>query len=326
MRPETGLCAMALAFALSAPARATDVAGSQDSPLVSRYAGSSIVGFSHAAYGEMDMPTGPALKTRKFAKATHVEGELWRIIYMDPKNRSPLEVFRNYQLSLKKAGFTTLYSCEKDACGLDFNEILYPLSSHLHNSGTARDAFSIDTDRHYLATELSNAKSRIDVALYVARDGNAGYNYKGPGRVMTYLRIVKAAPMQTNMVTIDAAAMARGITAKGHVAIYGIYFDTDKSTLKPGSKPALDQMAKLLDDQPALKVYIVGHTDNVGTLSHNFDLSSHRAEAVTKALETRYHIAADRLTSYGVGPLAPVASNDTSAGRAQNRRVELVKR
>jgi OmpA-OmpF porin, OOP family len=142
---------------------------------------------------------------------------------------------------------------------------------------------------------------------------------------MTYLRVVKGKPIQESMVAVNAAAMARDIAAQGHVAIYGVYFDTDEATLKPGSKPALDEMAKLLANEPNPKVYIVGHTDNVGTLGYNLGLSSRRAEAVTHALETTYHVAPSRLVPRGVGPLAPVASNDTEAGRAKNRRVELVK-
>jgi outer membrane protein OmpA-like peptidoglycan-associated protein len=70
---------------------------------------------------------------------------------------------------------------------------------------------------------------------------------------------------------------------------------------------------------------VVGHTDNVGQLPANLDLSHRRADAVVKILSTKYSIAASRLDAQGVGPLAPVASNDSDAGRAKNRRVELVK-
>lgn len=304
---------------------AKDVAGSHDCPLVSRYTGSTIIGYVHRAYGEMDMPTGAATKARTFAKTRHVEGELWRIIYMDPAERSPLEVFRNYELGLKKAGFTIIFSCEKEQCGRDFNELVYAHTDRIRSSPAARDAFMLDQDRHYLAAELKNDKGVADVSLYVALDGNAGYNYKGAGRVMTYLRVVKHLSMEKNMVTIDAAAMARDLAAKGHVAIYGLYFDTDKATLKADSKPALQQMANLLANEPKLKVYIVGHTDNVGALGYNLKLSSRRAEAITRLLETTYHIAPSRLVAEGVGPLAPVDSNDTAAGRAKNRRVEMVK-
>jgi len=125
-------------------------------------------------------------------------------------------------------------------------------------------------------------------------------------------------------VTMDAAAMAQGLSDTGEVAIYGIYFDTGKSELKPESEPALEEIAKLLKTSPLLKVFIVGHTDMVGDPAVNVKLSQARAQAVVSALVTRNGIAAARLTPFGAGPYAPVASNKTEEGRAKNRRVELV--
>ena len=119
------------------------------------------------------------------------------------------------------------------------------------------------------------------------------------------------------------AAMQKSLAESGRVAIYGVYFDTDKAVVKPESKAALDEMGKLLNANPNLKVYVVGHTDNQGTLAGNMDLSQKRADAVVKALEAGYKIPAARL-SPRVASLAPVAANDAEAGRAKNRRVELV--
>jgi OOP family OmpA-OmpF porin len=110
----------------------------------------------------------------------------------------------------------------------------------------------------------------------------------------------------------------------GEVAIYGIYFDTGKSDLKPESELALDEIAKLLKENLALNVFIVGHTDMVGDPAANVKLSQARAQAVVTALVTKNEIAASRLTPFGAGPYAPVASNKTEEGRAKNRRVELV--
>lgn len=139
-----------------------------------------------------------------------------------------------------------------------------------------------------------------------------------------FLWIVEKAPMAQDIVA-DAAALASGLNAEGKIAVYGIHFDTGKAELKPDSEPALVEMAKLLKAQPALKLYVVGHTDNVASLDLNVKLSQARAEAVVQALVTKLGIAAVRLSGYGVGPLVPVASNDAEAGRARNRRVELVK-
>ena len=125
-------------------------------------------------------------------------------------------------------------------------------------------------------------------------------------------------------VTLDAKAMAHDIGEAGRVAVYGILFDTGKSELKPESAPALTEIAKLLKDDPLLKVYVVGHTDMVADLATNMRLSQARAQSVVNALVSQHGIVGARLIPYGDGPYAPVASNRTEEGRAKNRRVELV--
>ncbi len=139
-----------------------------------------------------------------------------------------------------------------------------------------------------------------------------------------HLTIVEKQAMKQEIVA-DAKFMAKGINTTGHVAIYGIYFDFNKADVKPESEPALKEIAKLLQQDAKLKLYVVGHTDNVGGLDYNMKLSLQRAEAVVKELVSKYKIASDRLKAGGVGPLAPVTSNDTEEGKAKNRRVELVK-
>jgi len=123
----------------------------------------------------------------------------------------------------------------------------------------------------------------------------------------------------------NADALGAGLKSDGKIAVYGIQFDTGKAELKPASEPALAEIAKLLKAQPALKLHVVGHTDNVAGLELNLKLSRARAEAVVQALTTRFGISAVRLIPHGVGPVAPVTSNDAETGRAKNRRVELVK-
>jgi outer membrane protein OmpA-like peptidoglycan-associated protein len=125
---------------------------------------------------------------------------------------------------------------------------------------------------------------------------------------------------------VSAATWRDEIRSTGHTAVYGIYFDTDKAELKPESDAALQEIAKLLGQDASLRLMVVGHTDLAGDITHNMQLSERRAKAVLTALTTRFKIAPPRLTAYGVGPLCPVAPNDTEEGRARNRRVELVKR
>jgi outer membrane protein OmpA-like peptidoglycan-associated protein len=146
--------------------------------------------------------------------------------------------------------------------------------------------------------------------------------YKGNGKI--WLRIVEKKAMEQTIVA-DAAAFSNDIRTTGHAAVYGVYFDTGKSTIKPESAQAIGEIAKLLKADPSLKVFVVGHTDNVGAVDGNIKLSQDRAEAVLQALVRDHAIAPDRLKAHGCGQFAPVASNDTEEGRAKNRRVELVK-
>ncbi|MEO8102707.1 MAG: OmpA family protein [Betaproteobacteria bacterium] len=126
-------------------------------------------------------------------------------------------------------------------------------------------------------------------------------------------------------IVATAEVFSNDIRSTGHAAIYGIYFDSGKSVVKPESDAALAEIAKLLNGDPALKLNVVGHTDNVGQMDANMRLSQSRAEAVAQALVARHGIAAARLKGYGVSSLAPVTSNESEEGRAKNRRVELVK-
>ncbi len=130
----------------------------------------------------------------------------------------------------------------------------------------------------------------------------------------------------TQQVVADAAALLGDLDRAGHAVLQGVFFDTDTAVITPESAAALKEIAKLFDTHPDLTAYVVGHTDMTGSLEHNLDLSQRRAAAVVEALVTQYGVSRDRLTARGVGPLAPVGSNDTEAGRALNRRVELVAR
>lgn len=144
------------------------------------------------------------------------------------------------------------------------------------------------------------------------------YNY------MYRLNIVEREIMKQEIIA-NAEAMGNDINSTGHVAIYGIFFDSGKSELKAESDTAISQISKLLNKDVALKLYVVGHTDNVGTIDANMKLSKDRAEAVVNSLTAKYGIAAERLKSYGIASLSPVEPNNTEEGKARNRRVELVK-
>jgi OOP family OmpA-OmpF porin len=160
--------------------------------------------------------------------------------------------------------------------------------------------------------------------LRVAKDGAESWAYVGGASNGMYnVTVVVKEPMKQDVVA-DAKTLAASIRDTGRAALYGIYFDTGKWVIKPESAPSLKEIAKLLQADPKLKIYVVGHTDNQGALDMNMKLSKDRGDAVVRALTGEYGVAAARLQAFGVGPLSPVASNLTEEGRAKNRRVELV--
>jgi OOP family OmpA-OmpF porin len=318
----------AVLYAQSLHGQPKDVAGSKDNPLISRYKGSYIIGYEQRAFEEFTLPLGKQVRSHTesepLAKTQRVEGKHTRILYVLPEERSSLEVFRNYESSLLKAGFVNLFSCSQDDCGKTFHHVMYPLKNKLKNRGqTSEYAFSFPKDQRYMSAKLSRPEGDVYVSLYVAVD-TFNHFKETKDKVLTLLQIVERKGMEKAMVTVDAAAMGGDIEKTGHVAIYGIYFDTDKADIKPASEPTLNEMAKFLSQKPKLKVFIVGHTDNAGTFAHNQALSQKRAEAVVKELTAKYKVSQARLIARGVASLAPVASNNAEAGRAKNRRVEMV--
>jgi OmpA-OmpF porin, OOP family len=351
-----GLVAVAtLATGIPISADATiptaDRRGSKDHPSMKRYDGSFIVSYDSKAFAEFELPTSPLVevegKRDRHNNRYHeprnkkaLEGPYTRLAYLIPENRSPLEVLRNYQDEIKARGGTVLFTCKDAECGGDPTRstsggggdmslamFLYPIDritdTYVSNGYCALTEHI--SDQRYLSAELPAQGTHISVLVYTLvvpnpSDGCRAFN----GRTIAVVDIIDGKARENKMVAVNAGEMASAISSSGRVALYGILFDFNKTDIKPESDPTLEQMAKLLKDSPALKLLVVGHTDNIGGFASNMDLSQRRAAAVVAALNTRYGIAKDRLSPVGVSFASPVASNKTDDGRAKNRRVELV--
>ena len=245
-------------------------------------------------------PPGPEFKK--------VEGKVSHFTFDIPSGRSKLEVFKNYEQGLKKAGFDILYTCKGKECGAYVD----PMPGW---KGASTRFIPADGEERYLLAKLDRPEGTVWVDVYLHMIGLE----------LLSVHVVEEKAMETDKVKVDAAALKKGLEDNGYIAVYGIEFDTGKATLKPSSAPAFAEVKKLLDGNPALKLYVVGHTDDVGAESCNVTLSNARAAAVVLELTTKHGIKKERLKSYGVGPYVPVASNKSDAGRAKNRRVVLVK-
>lgn len=283
----------------------------KDHPLVSRYPGSRMTFYENKKFSEFYILKSPSTSIEiddiKKCEKIKLEGEVTKIQYSFPKERSAYEVFKNYEMAFKKAGFKILCILKsKDVRDFLVKENGFSGNIISHTSEKPNDHF-------YISAKMPNGQAYVSV--YV------GEGYMGrPGIIA--LGIVELKTMETGLVT--AKDIEEDIRTKGHVAIYGIHFDFDRADIKPESEPVLKEIAKFLKNNPEVKLFVVGHTDNIGTLQYNMELSRKRAEAVVRELVEKYGINKERLKAFGVGSLAPVASNKTEEGRTLNRRVELV--
>src|SRR5262245_39052762 len=304
-RPILLLVALSLGATTNASAQTRDLVGAKDYPGIGRFGGSVITGYEVKDFDAARMQ-GAAFKDGKPTDERRLEGRITRIAYRTNPGPSILEVSRNFEAQLAKAGFETLLACDTAQCGdIPFTEAVDKLP--------IPEMWVDGFDYRYFAGRKAADGRETFASVLVSKSNDDIY---------AQLVVVDLGAMANKMV--DAAAMAKGLGEKGHIALYGIYFDTDKAVIKPESRPTLDEIAKLLGGQPQLNVVIVGHTDSQGNYDYNMDLSKRRAEAIAAELSTRYGIAKPRLRTAGVGFLAPVGSNANEAGRALNRRVELV--
>ena len=336
-------------LALAPLAHATDVPtkdgkGLKEPAGVARYTGSVLFAVDTVDYDEIKAPISPAAYTGVSShvaapKSVEASGQRWRLHYLLPDGRSPLEVVRNYQQQFKDKGYTALYDCAGDACGDRTGEydggssdafvnLIYPRSDYAKledGSPITCTGGPFIADLRYAV--LKNEKSGELVALMTHRAGDVSNRCPAEEwkkHIYATVVYVKPKAMEAKMETLDASVMSKAMSETGRIAIYGILFDTASATIKPESKTSLDEIGKLLKGEAKLTLHIVGHTDGQGALAANFDLSKRRAEAVKAALVKDYGIAATRLSANGVASLAPVAPNTSDEGRAKNRRVELV--
>ncbi len=311
------------AAAFSSVAYGADVAGSEDHPLISRFPGSTIVYHEQVDFDEYVLPLGGLDDERNLSESRRVAGQVTRIQYRAPEERSTYEVYHNYESALKEAGFEILFSGTNQELSWRWTSVLYEygkVNSPLPSDVLEKSLLVSEEDFRYLSAELSRVE---DGNVYVALTVSQTQPADGPGIQMD---IVEEKSMEEDKIIIDAEAMASEIDRSGSVSIQEIYFDTGKATLKAESEAALEEIAKFINQESGVRFYVVGHTDSRGELDYNMDLSDRRAESVVETLVTHYNVDANRLIPKGVGPLAPIATNDTQEGRSQNRRVAIVKK
>lgn len=319
-----------------------DLARASDHPFTGRYGGSILLAQSIKAFDEIRLPSGAATgetfdNNKKFSSMVTAQGKVTRSIYMTPTGRSSLEVATNYIDAVAAKGFAPVFQCSGDACGKSFGVLKYNWNDPAakvtgQNFGQLRDlmvnaAFDALTDPRYALFKKTDANGDTYVAIYAGLNRGTSfgtYSDAWRDKVGVLVEVVEPRAMDRSMVVVSAADIGNKVASEGRAVFYGIQFDFDKADIKPESAPQLAEMAKFFSANPQSRVFIIGHTDNKGALDYNLSLSNRRADAVVKALAAQYRIDPKRMTPRGLGPLAPVATNRTDDGQAQNRRVEMV--
>jgi OOP family OmpA-OmpF porin len=240
-------------------------------------------------------------------KMVNVEGRLYRKNYSlkdGALEASPLQITHNYANAVKAQGGEVLYEGKMDVEGLKnkSGDRLASLKMHKDGKEIWIEVIPYNRGSSYYLNAIVKGEMKQEVATAAPKP-------EAPKPE------VKPEP---------AKDLAKEIKTKGFATIY-INFDVDKATIKPESQPTIDHVAQMLKDNPDLNLTIAGYTDNSGSRAHNRTLSENRAKAVLQALVGQ-GIAAGRLASVGYGQDKPIADNSTEAGKAKNRRVELIKR
>ena len=234
----------------------------------------------------------------------------WRI---DQVGLTPLQMLAPLRTQLEEAGFRIVLDCAAQNCG--------------------------GYDFRFAAEVLPAPNMYINIrnfhALTALRNGDAVTLLSSASSGATFIQIIQAgdSPQEGQVEAVvnisQSAAASQGsivdmLQSNGHVVLGALDFESGTSSLGKGPFLVLGELAKALELRPQMRLALVGHTDNVGSLVENIELSRNRAAAVRNRLIESYGVASDRLTAQGTGYLAPFTTNQTKAGREANRRVEAV--
>lgn len=291
--------------------RTSDIEGSKDYPLVSRFKGSIIEWYQVKNFDRYSMLS---LKENKL-EPYEIDGKVTRIQYSSQPEHSVFEIFNSYKVALKNAGFKILLTLDKTNCGINLSEQLYIGEFNGLNALPAGPSLKPDFKEGefaYLSAKKKINNKDVYIVVYVT-------NWDYP--IITF-DAIEVQSMEKGLVSVKD--LNTEISNNGHIAIYDIHFDTGKSTIKPESAEALKNIAEYLNANSNKKFLIVGHTDNTGDFHANIKLSLARAQAVMNELVSKYFVKAEQLKAYGDGQTSPVATNRTDEGKAKNRRVEIV--
>jgi flagellar motor protein MotB len=303
-----------------------DIQDASDPAGLPRLKGSVIVGYEQSNYDLGRFFNGNSDRKQQYTEA---EGRRTRVAYLGQQGVSTIQVLRSYQAAFNGLGKVD----EKFICKPPSKCLLRPTKTDqitinsLPSYLTSVYYLRSDIDGVYWYGTIETSESLFHVSFYSGIQDNGEPNLKRfHGRPLIFLHIIETSDFSATLEFVTAEHITEKINKTGSVALYGIQFEFNSSTLTNESNTTLSEITKSLSNDPSLSLFVVGHTDNVGDYSYNQQLSAKRAASVRNALINKHGVNSQRLTAVGVGPVAPVASNSTDEGKAKNRRVELVRK
>lgn len=239
-------------------------------------------------------------------ESTELYGRIEQTIYDYDITESAYNLNVNMKKSVLDADFDIIYACQKQACG-DVNAWRLYLSKEIEGS---------HQNQYYMVAKHARKNSGDWYISFYVNDI--------AGRPRSVIDVIHTGAVKPELVVINHDLLGERLLTKGYVEIPSIGFKFNSDILEKNYYPSLSIVGDMLKSNKDIDVVIVGHTDNVGTLEFNQNLSEKRAHKVLQHLTTMQGINPNRLSSAGVGALSPKASNMSKEGREKNRRVEIV--
>lgn len=315
-----------LTFLSSLSLFAQDIENSRDHELLTRYPESKIINYFTRDYYEMPFAIKAGKPEKEPQKWLDVAGRQTSIVYELPLGKSTVEVMKNYQDAFKAKNAEILYQCKGGDCdgttawyNAKFFNTIYSKDKRQSN-GEISHYFPFGgyhTEQRYMVGKITTSDKifYVEIGMTPTYDGQP---------VKVCVEVIEQEAMQSDLITLNADILKDILEKEGKIILDGILFDTGKSTLKESSFSVIAMIGEYLNNNLEARIYIVGHTDDVGSLDTNLQLSEDRAGAVVSVLMNNFGDFSTRLTPLGVGPASPVATNETEEGRMKNRRVEIV--
>ncbi|MGB5982915.1 MAG: OmpA family protein [Nonlabens sp.] len=286
---------------------AQDKEGSSDHPLVPRFKQARIYDYEVKSFEPLTIATSKVTKYDELDEKLKVEGKKYLIWYDLPSSMgSTYEIYTNFKNAYSGNNAEVLFTCNgKKECGKYFWNAIGSDNSYLMSSYLGEEIA-------YHAAQFQKDGKQYTIAITVGYGlGEQGYE----------VHIIENEIMEQ---TMDVDGITASINENGKMAFNGILFETGSDRLKSSSYKEIALIADYLTNNPKSNIYVVGHTDSIGSYETNLSLSERRAISVVNALKTKHKVKASRLMPVGVGPVSPVATNSTSEGKTANRRVEVV--